>query len=220
MMPKTSDGKIALLALIAMAAWLLIALPIIYAPSAFDLRKWLTHDAAGFFTSLLVIVGALQLALFIWQLRLIRASLDGAQIASDAAAVAAKAASRQAHIAEETLAKIERPYLFVFNVSSVKVETWEDIEGDGSRLAVTYSVANYGKLPAIIQWLQVSSAYSQSLSIPRMLISITRSWCHQYWHRERRGRRFTKGLSGPTLGMMNSITSFLTSGKATICFSG
>jgi hypothetical protein len=85
------------------------------------LWQWLIHDAAGFFTAVLVAVGAVQLVVFIWQLRLIRTSLDDAKISADAAAAAALAASRQAHVAEETLAKIERPYLFIFNVSVLEV---------------------------------------------------------------------------------------------------
>jgi hypothetical protein len=36
---------------------------------------WLTHDASGFFTAALVVVGAVQLVLFVWQLRLIRATV-------------------------------------------------------------------------------------------------------------------------------------------------
>jgi hypothetical protein len=92
------------------------------------LWHWLHHDAAGFFTAALVLVGAVQLFLFIWQLRLIRTSLDDAKISADAAADAAKAASRQALVAEESLAKIERPYLFVFDVSALSVESYEDLD--------------------------------------------------------------------------------------------
>jgi hypothetical protein len=99
------------------------------------LWQWLIHDAAGFFTAVLVVVGAIQLVLFLWQLRLIRTSLDDAKIAADAAADAAKAASRQAHVAEETLAKIERPYIFVFNVSGLNVVDETDKFEDNTRQA-------------------------------------------------------------------------------------
>jgi hypothetical protein len=130
---------------------------------------WLMHDASGFFTAALVIVGAVQLVLFIWQLRLIRTSLDDAKISADAAADAAKAAARQAHVAEETLAKIERPYLFAFNVSALSVETYEAADGDYSWLKVIYSIANYGKIPAIIKSAQVGlSAFTEPLSPPRL----------------------------------------------------
>jgi hypothetical protein len=130
---------------------------------------WLTHDAAGFFTAVLVVVGAVQLVLFIWQLRLIRTSLDDAKISADAAADAAKAASRQAHVAEETLAKIERPYLFVFNVSALKTDNYESAEDDYMLLRVTYSIANYGKIPAIIKSAQVGlSVFTEPLLPPRL----------------------------------------------------
>jgi hypothetical protein len=55
-------------------------------------QPWLTKDAAGFFTFLLVIVGGAQLLLFVWQLWLIRESLDDARIAADAAKESADAA--------------------------------------------------------------------------------------------------------------------------------
>jgi hypothetical protein len=85
-MPKISDGRIALVALIALAAWLLIGLPLLYLPSeGKSLWQWLAHDAAGFFTAVLVVVGAVQLVFFIWQLRLIRTSLTATQNAVDLA---------------------------------------------------------------------------------------------------------------------------------------
>lgn len=113
--------------------------------------SWLTKDASGFFAGLQFVVAAVQAVLFIYQLRLIRVSLDDAKVVS-------LAATRQARVAEDTLNKIERPYLFVFNVSPLKVVRWEDYEDgtDGARLCVTYSVANYGKLPAVIEDMQVS----------------------------------------------------------------
>jgi hypothetical protein len=129
------------------------------------LWHWITHDAAGFFTAALVIVGAVQLVLFVWQLRLIRTSLDDAKISADAAADAAKAASRQAHVAEESLAKIERPYLFIFNVSALGVNEIDGPDEDYTLLRVSYSVANYGKIPAIIKHAQASlSHFTEPLS--------------------------------------------------------
>jgi hypothetical protein len=116
------------------------------------LLQWLIHDAAGFFTAVLVFVGVVQLVLFIWQLRLIRTSLDDAKISADAAADAAKAASRQAHVAEETLARIERPYLYVIKVERITVVDETMIFEDGRKwLDVEYSIVNHGKIPAIIE---------------------------------------------------------------------
>jgi hypothetical protein len=49
------------------------------------LWNWVTHDAAGFFTLWLVIVGGGQVALFYVQLKLIRESLNDAKVSADAA---------------------------------------------------------------------------------------------------------------------------------------
>ncbi|MGX1323243.1 hypothetical protein AB7M17_006696 [Bradyrhizobium sp. USDA 377] len=108
------------------------------------LLSWFTKDASGFFTSLQFVVATIQAVLFVYQLRFIKGSLD--------------VATRQACAAEDTLNKIERPYVFVFNVSPLKIVRWEDWENgtEGVRLSVTYSVANYGKLPAVIEAMQVS----------------------------------------------------------------
>lgn len=108
------------------------------------LLSWFTKDASGFFTSLQFVVATIQAVLFVYQLRFIKGSLD--------------VATRQARAAEDTLNKIERPYVFVFNVSPLKIVRWEDWENgtEGVRLSVTYSVANYGKLPAVIEAMQVS----------------------------------------------------------------
>jgi hypothetical protein len=67
------------------------------------LWHWLTHEAAGFFTLWLVIVGGGQLVLFYVQLRLIRESLDDAKIAADAAKISADTGKIQSEIANATL---------------------------------------------------------------------------------------------------------------------
>lgn len=57
---------------------------------------WLVSDPTGFFTASLVVVGLAQLGLFVWQLRLIRESLDDAKLAANAAKEAAEAAKAHA----------------------------------------------------------------------------------------------------------------------------
>ena len=57
---------------------------------------WITHDAVGFFTLWLVIIAGGQLILFLWQLVLIRESLDDAKIAAEAAKELADAAKEGA----------------------------------------------------------------------------------------------------------------------------
>jgi hypothetical protein len=111
------------------------------------LTDWLTHDAAGLFTSLLVVVGISQLVLFYVQLKLIRRSLTDAEKAADAAEGAASAAKIQADIAQKTLTNVQRPYVFIFDIS--RLMTRDDV----SALTpfVEYDAANFGQTPAIIE---------------------------------------------------------------------
>jgi hypothetical protein len=129
---------------------------------------WINKDAAGFFTFLLFVVGILQAGLFVWQLYLIRISLHDAKIAADASADAASASSRQARVAEDTLAKIERPYLFIFNVSRLEVERVHSVDQE-TILRVSYSVANYGKIPAIIKHAAIGLHVSKEPLAPNPL---------------------------------------------------
>ena len=136
------------------------------------LWDWIFHDAAGFFTLWLVIVGGGQIVLFYVQLRLIRESLDDAKIAADAAAIAANAASRQAIAAERSLTEIERPYLFIFNVSrleSIEIEDWQVDTAAELLLSVTYTVANHGRMPAIIKSAQAILSAAADPPLPNLL---------------------------------------------------
>ena len=69
---------------------------------------WLTHDAAGFFTFFLFLVGVGQAGLFVWQLRLIRKSLGPAEEAARAATVNAQA-----------MIDNERPWIGVDMIQSI-----------------------------------------------------------------------------------------------------
>jgi hypothetical protein len=111
-------------------------------------------------TFLLVIVGAAQLGLFYRQLTLIRESLVDAKKAADAAEGAASAAGKQAKIAEAALTQLERPYVFVFDVK----EFGFDVES--SEFFVEYSVANYGKMPAIIEGAYIGFEFSDRVAPP------------------------------------------------------
>jgi hypothetical protein len=79
----------------------------------------------------------------------------------------ADAASRQAKVAEAALSQLERPYVFIFNVSRLKVQELE--ESDDVWLSVTYSVANYGKIPAIIKYAQAVLAVGIDPPFPSLL---------------------------------------------------
>jgi hypothetical protein len=125
-------------------------------------------DPTAAFTLGLIIIGGAQLGLFYWQLRLIRDSLDDAKQAADAAAEAAAAATRQAKVAEDSLNKLERPYIFIFNLSRLDVDEMDE-DADGVLLSVTYSVANYGKIPAIIKYAQAILAVGEEPPLPDRL---------------------------------------------------
>lgn len=121
-----------------------------------------TGRLAGF-TLLLFFAAVGQIGLFVWQLRLIRKSLDDAKIAADAATIAARAAKRsaiasvtQAKIARDTLTKVQRPWIFVFGVKFL--ETRNDVAGITP--FVEYTVANYGQTPAIV--LNMGASFSEN----------------------------------------------------------
>ena len=80
-------------------------------PSTF--WNWVTHDAAGFFTACLVIVGFGQAGLFVWQLTLMRDGINDARIAAEAARVSAETAKEQVAVTKIGIFDLERAYLAV-----------------------------------------------------------------------------------------------------------
>jgi hypothetical protein len=100
-------------------------------------------------------VAFLQLLLFVWQLWLIRKSLDDAKATAQAAKHAADAAKTEAEIASRTLTKVQRPYLFVFGVKY--------LDNDPAPY-VKYTVANYGQTPAIID--DIGAAFDNDPALP------------------------------------------------------
>ena len=100
-------------------------------------NRWLTKDAAGFFTFLLVIVGATQAYLFVRQLQVIRISLDEAKKTTAVAKAAADAARHQAENAKLQL----RAFV---GVTGVKIR---DFDGEyAPNVSVTFK--NCGCTPA------------------------------------------------------------------------
>jgi hypothetical protein len=119
--------------------------------------QWITHDAAGFFTLLLVVVGVFQLGLFYYQLRLIRESLEDARVAADAATKSANAATLNA----QAVINAERAHLFVSiegeniaslisNAAAAPVPAVME-DGQIHGLNLSYALKNYGKTPAVIK---------------------------------------------------------------------
>ena len=94
--------------------------------------SWLTHDAAGFFTFLLVVVAVIQAALFVWQLILIRKTLAPAEEAARAATVSAKA-----------VVDNERPWVGPHTVSSAGLAPGDKIQ------EACVVIKNTGNCPAL-----------------------------------------------------------------------
>lgn len=107
--------------------------------------EWLTHDAAGFFTFILFLVGIAQAGLFVWQLRLIRKSLGPAEEAARAATANAQA-----------MIDNERPWIGVDTVWSEKLVSGAIIQKAFVR------IKNTGKTPA----LRMRAAFKGSV-LPR-----------------------------------------------------
>jgi hypothetical protein len=102
-MPECWTDRAIMSSAIAIVAWAVIGLPLFEELPSHSAGDWLTKDAAGFFTFLLVIVAISQLGLFLRQLRYIRESLDDAKVAAVAAMDASEAAKTQADTAREAL---------------------------------------------------------------------------------------------------------------------
>jgi hypothetical protein len=137
--------------------------------------SWLTKDAGGFFTFVLVIVGAFQAALFFVQLKLMRESLSPAKEAADAAKLNAQA-----------VVDAERAYLFVTVGGDVVPVMEKAVEFDGSNpskfeIQISYAFRNYGRTPGIIREishgvciapnLPVQRTYSPVIHLPSHILS-------------------------------------------------
>jgi hypothetical protein len=110
-----------------------------YAAAPFS-AEWLTSDAAGLFTAALAVVAVVQAGLFVWQLVLMRKTMQDST-------VAAKAAEESARVAREAFTKMERPYLYIFGVKGPLGE----FEVEEPYDYFEYHVANYGKTPAKVE---------------------------------------------------------------------
>jgi hypothetical protein len=104
---------------------------------------WVTHDAAGFFTLWLVIVGSGQAGLFYWQLRYMRRGMEDATIS----AMAAKDSALAARVAN-------RPWISIKEVSFV--DPFNSLP-NGAVTALAIKVENAGRTPAlrVSVWIQL-----------------------------------------------------------------
>lgn len=105
---------------------------------------WLTKDAAGFFTFGLMVVGIGQALLFYFQLRYMLIGMRDATVAAQAAKLSAEAAIKSAYVSERALTELERPWLFAFGIKVVPINQLGE-------WTVEFTVANFGKMPAIIE---------------------------------------------------------------------
>ena len=111
----------------------------------YELWLWATHDAITVYTFFLALFTAVLSGTAFVQIRyLIRADYL-ARRSSIAARRAANASIRQAKIAEAALTQLERPYIFIFGIGAAARDD------ETGRFFVEYTVANYGKMPAIIE---------------------------------------------------------------------
>jgi hypothetical protein len=117
--------------------------------------EWLT----AIFTGGIVLVGILQLLLFVWQLWLIRESLDDAKLAAGAAKESADASKVQADIAQKTLISTHRPKLIVRELIII------DPTDEERNIRISYVVANIGASEARIveSWIEIQEVADGSL---------------------------------------------------------
>jgi hypothetical protein len=57
------------------------------------------------------------------------------------------------------------PYIFIFNLGELEIADMDE-DADGALLTVSYSVANYGKIPAIIKYAQAVLAIAEAPPLP------------------------------------------------------
>lgn len=118
-MPSERSDRLIMFSIIGLVAWAIVGLPVYR--EFFDPNSWLTKEAAGFFTFLLVVVGSAQLVMFGVQLWLIRESLVSVQ-----------------NTAENQL----RAYVYVENA------WYEFLPGLAGACTITFRVKNFGYTPA------------------------------------------------------------------------
>jgi hypothetical protein len=128
-----------------------------------SLWNWVTHDAAGFFTLWLVIVGGGQIGLFYWQLRLIKIAADDAKRAGIAAERAAKATEDSVELSRNTAKRQLRAYVLL---DSAKVEP----VAAGEKPRAILKIENFGQTPAfqLTHWAAMEYAVFPRTEDPDM----------------------------------------------------
>ncbi len=104
-----------------------------------------TNRLTAWFTGGQVVVGIAQAALFLWQFHFMKRSVDAANDAAEAARVSAQTA-------RDSFAKLERPYLFVYGVTTIMQDSKRV---GGLEPFIKFNIANHGKTPAILDYAAV-----------------------------------------------------------------
>ena len=115
--------------------------------------NWITHDAAGFFTAWLVIVGFGQAGLFVWQLLYMRQGMKDATMVAQAAQASAETAKEQVALTKMGVIDLERAYLAAGPTNIRKmIVTQLRLEDHGStwETVVLIHVHNTGRTGATI----------------------------------------------------------------------
>jgi hypothetical protein len=118
---------------------------------------WIAHDAAGFFTFWLVIVGLGQAGLFAWQLHYMRKSIGDAKSLALAAQASAETAKEQVAVTKMGVIDLERAYLAV-GPTEIKIDFIPQgpqkqvyVPSDPQQLTVQLLVHNTGRTGATIK---------------------------------------------------------------------
>jgi hypothetical protein len=134
--------------------------------AAYTGRLYYATVAVAIATIFLVIATAILAIFGRVQSRDMKASVAVAEKAATAAMIGARAAQKSADTAEKAFSYVERPYVFAFGVERLEVEPDRvgavDTYRVGYQPFVTYSVANYGKTPAIIENVRAGFCISES----------------------------------------------------------
>ena len=130
---------------------------------------WLTHDASGFFSLWLVLVGIGQAALFLVQLRLMRRTLGPAERAAEAALLQAK-----------SILSAERPYIYpdAPNVGGFLPSGANAVYPENPGVPVPnieIKFANVGRSYGIVRELRVEIALDRIADIPAFTYSPIRT---------------------------------------------
>jgi hypothetical protein len=105
---------------------------------------WLTRDASGAFTCLLVLVGVVQVFVFLKQLRLIRDSLLPAKEAAEAAKESAKVAHRAIDETEKRDKVLQRAYLWPGFGLVI-------LDKNNTRMGIHVGIRNTGRTAGIVK---------------------------------------------------------------------